>query len=78
MSTENTMTNFYVTIGAIVVTIILSAALGLLLAFPIKWAWNFCIPIIFNLPTITWGQAWCINFLSNCLIKGHSKYVNNK
>ena len=45
------------------------AGVGLLLAFPIKWTWNVTAPHLFSLPTITWGKAWCLNFLCGCLIK---------
>jgi len=47
------------------------AGWGLLLAFPIKWTWNATMPYLFSLPTITWGKAWCLNFLTGCLIKTH-------
>lgn len=42
---------------------------GLLLAFPIKWCWNYTMPYLFSLKTITWGQAWCLSFLASMLIK---------
>jgi len=46
-----------------------SALFGLLMAFPIMWCWNYVIVHIWSLPTLTWGHAWCINFLAGCLIK---------
>ncbi len=49
--------------------LILALGSGLLLAFPIKWCWNYAIVDIFDLPTITWGKAWCLYFLSRLLIK---------
>lgn len=45
------------------------AAFGLLLAFPIMWCWNHAVTAIWHLPAITWGQAWCLNFLCGVLIK---------
>ena len=48
------------------------AGLGLLLAFPIKWAWNVTMPYLFNLPTLTWGKAWCLHFIAGCLIKSNN------
>ena len=54
---------------AIVGIIVVVAGIGLLLAFPVKWCWNYTMPHVFDLPTITWGQAWCINFLANMLIR---------
>lgn len=58
-----------ISIVAVIGIIIIVAAVGLLIAFPIKWTWNATMPYIFSLPTITWGKAWCINFLAGCLIK---------
>jgi len=49
--------------------IFMLAGLGLLMAFPIMWTWDATMPHIFGLPTITWGQAWCLNFLCGYLIK---------
>lgn len=47
----------------------LVGGLGLLMAFPVKWCWNYTMPHLFALPTITWGQAWCLNFVAHVLIK---------
>lgn len=62
-------------IGWAVLIVLMLAAFGLLLAFPIKWTWNATMPYLFALPTITWGKAWCLNFLCGCLIK--SSQTNN-
>ena len=45
------------------------AGLGLLLAFPLKWTWNYVMPYLFGLPVLTWGKAWCLSFVANMLIK---------
>ena len=55
--------------GVSVMFVCVSAIIGLLLAFPIKWTWNFTMPFLFEFPLITWGKAWCLHFLANCLIK---------
>jgi hypothetical protein len=49
--------------------IVAVAMTGLLLAFPIMWAWNYSLVPVLGLPTITWGQAWCLNFLAHMLLK---------
>ena len=54
-----------------------AAAFGLLLAFPIKWCWNYTMTAIFGLQMISWGQAWCLSFLSSCLIKATQMNTNN-
>lgn len=58
---------FYVGIIAI------AAGIGLLMAFPVMWCWNYAVVAIWKLPTITWGQAWCINFLAHILIKSQGQ-----
>lgn len=59
---------------AVIGVIALLAGIGLALAFPIKWTWNATMPYIFSLPTITWGKAWCLHFLSGCLIKSTASH----
>jgi len=53
------------------------AIFGLLFAFPIKWCWNYTMPYLFELKEITWGQAWCLNFICHCLIKASQTNNNN-
>lgn len=55
-------------IGGAVMVIVMIAVLGLLLALPIKWTWNVTMPYLFGFPVLTWGKAWCLNFLCGCLI----------
>ncbi len=56
-------------IMAVVGTVASIAVVGLLLAFPIKWTWNATMSYLFAWPTITWGKAWCLMFVCNCLLK---------
>ena len=60
-----------VVLGTFITVVVVgtAAGVGLLLAFPVKWTWNVTMPFILELPKITWGKAWCINFLANCLIR---------
>ena len=50
------------------------AAMSLLLAFPLKWTWNYVMPYIFGLPVITWGHAWCLNFVFTMLLSRISSH----
>ncbi len=36
---------------------------SILLAYPVKWTWNYCMPHIFGMPEISVLQAWCLQFL---------------
>lgn len=47
------------------IIIILSAIVGLILAFPVKWLWNY---VFGNLHSITVLQAWALNVLAGILL----------
>ena len=51
-------------------TIILSVGLGLLIAFPVMWLWNYVIPDVFGLSNIVFWQAFALYTLCNILTKG--------
>ena len=61
---------------ASIMAFFLIAGVSLALAFPIKWCWNYVMPYLFNLKEITWGHAWCLNFLCGCLIKATQSNTN--
>lgn len=48
------------------------AGISLLIAFPIKWTWNYTMPYLFGWPMLTWGKAWCLSFLCSWLLKSNS------
>lgn len=68
---------FFKTLIKYVFLIIFYAIIGLLLAFPVKWCWNYVMPYVFNLPLITWGHAWCLNFLSGMLIQSSLSHASS-
>ncbi len=41
--------------------------LGLLIALPIMWLWNWLMPVLFGLPTITFWQSLGLFALIRCL-----------
>lgn len=49
---------------AMLVVVILSALVGLILAFPVMWLWNF---VFGNLYKINVFQAWALNVLAGIL-----------
>jgi hypothetical protein len=61
-------------IGAIVGMVIAGLAIAVAFAFLFGWLvmllWNWLMPAIFNLPHITYWQAWGLVLLSHILIKG--------
>jgi len=48
-------------------SITLIVIVAVLFAFPIKWLWNWLMPVIFGLPTITVWQALGMALLCNIL-----------
>lgn len=56
------MEKFCIFIGYIIVA---SALLGL----PLMWLWDWLMPTLFGLPTITFWQACGLNFLCSILFK---------
>jgi len=69
MSNESTeLEKVIVRVVATLGVIACLAGIGMLLAFPIKWTWNATMPYLFGLPALTWGKAWCVNFLCGVLI----------
>jgi len=48
----------------IILVIIISGIVGLVLAFPVKWLWNFIFGSIY---TINVMQAWALNVLMGIL-----------
>ena len=42
---------------------------GLILGFPIMWLWNWLMPMLFGIPTITFWQALGLYLLFSVLFK---------
>ena len=70
------MDKFIEIFGTFLGGIILIFFMGIIMAFPTMWLWNWLMPIIFKLPEIGVLQAWGLSFLSGLLIK--STNVNKK
>ena len=67
-------------------TAIAGSILGLVILFvfalvfslPVMWLWNWLMPDLFNLPEISWVQAWGLSLLSGFLFKGTSTSISSK
>ena len=46
-------------------SIILTVVVGLLIAFPVMYLWNYVMPVGFGLPTIVGWQAFALCTLSS-------------
>lgn len=47
--------------------ILLGIALALLVNFPVMWLWNWLMPTIFHLPTLTYWQMYGLTVLISLL-----------
>lgn len=65
-------------LALIVVYLLVWGFLSLLFAYPVMWLWNWLMPAIFKLPTITAIQALGLNILASLLFKGGSTNINQK
>ncbi|MBW2976304.1 hypothetical protein KY347_02550 [Candidatus Woesearchaeota archaeon] len=48
----------------IALVVLISGIVGLVLAFPVKWLWNFVFGSIYNISVL---QAWALNVLTGIL-----------
>lgn len=66
-------------IGIIILGILaIVCGIALLLAWFTQLIWNAVMPDVFNLPTITFWQAFLLQLLSNILIRSHPNYLKKK
>ena len=71
------MEKFVTAIGCVVLALVGLVALSALQALPVKWLWNVvCIPL-FDLPGITFIQAWGLSILCGILFKSATS-INTK
>lgn len=47
--------------------VLVELIVGLIMAFPLAWAWNAFMPYMFGLKILTWGKAWFLYFLVSIL-----------
>lgn len=69
------MGNFLEVIGTIVIAIVILLLVAVLFAIPTLLLWNWLMPLLFGLKTITLFQAWGVNVLTGILFKSNYKSV---
>lgn len=65
-------------ITASIIVLAITLVISLIAAFPIMWLWNWLMPVIFNLPTITVWQALGLDILFGLLFGGRVTTTNKK
>ena len=66
------------TLTAIVGIVLIIALVCIILALPVQLLWNWLIPEIFGLKTITFYQALGLTFLSHLLFSSTNQNQNKK
>lgn len=60
---------FMLGLGTFVAGIAVITVACLLMAYPVKWCWNYTMPYLFHLPEIGALQGFCLNLLGTRLFK---------
>lgn len=58
-------------LSAIVAVLVVLALTSILFVLPVYWLWNWLMPTLFGLPTITVWQAVGLLWLSELLFRSH-------
>lgn len=66
------MKTFAELLGKALTVLLVLVVIGAILAFPVKWLWNWLMPVLFGFPVITTLQALGLTVLANILFKGSS------
>jgi hypothetical protein len=65
-------------LGAVVMVIVLLSLFAVVAAIPTYYLWNWLMPDLFALKTITFVQAIGLNFLTGILFKSHNSSKSEK
>jgi xanthine/uracil permease len=65
-------------IGVALAAILIAGVVSIIMAFPVKWLWNWLCPEVFGLPVISVLQAWGLSLLSSLLLKPYSAKQDKK
>ena len=47
---------------------LIGIAISILLTFPVMWLWNYLMPMIFDLPKLTFWQTFGLQVLVGCFV----------
>lgn len=72
------MRKFLEVLVTIIGILVIAFLLDLLLAWPFMLLWNWLMPMIFGLTTLTFWQSFGLMLLASFLFKGNSTNTSNK
>lgn len=56
---------------------LLGLIVSLVLTWPIMWLWNYLMPSVFGLPTLTFWQTYGLQVLVGCFVPNRSRGGKN-
>ena len=63
-------------IGLMIGIIAVVVVMGVIMALPVMWLWNWLCPTLFGLPSLGFWQAMGLNVLCGILFKGSTSSCN--
>lgn len=61
-------------LATVMLAFLFMIGLSFLFSLPVMWLWNFLMPKIFGLTTLTWVESWCLMLLTNFLANSSFRY----
>lgn len=61
----------------VIIIILINLIFNLLIAIPVMFLWNYTLPVLFQIPEITWIQAFCLLVLIQLLLNSKITFKNN-
>ena len=52
----------------VILLFLLGLVISIVLTFPVMWLWNYLMPMIFNLPKLTFWQTFGLQVLVGCFV----------
>jgi len=62
----------------VLITLVVTAFASLIVAYPVKWCWNYAVVPSCGAGTLSWGQAWCLSFMTGLLVSSSASRVKVK
>ena len=72
------MDTFITEMFCFILGIIIVFCVSLLMAFPLQWCWNYVMPYLFDLKSISWLHAWCMGIITTLLFRNNIKWNYQK
>lgn len=59
-------------VGLVVTVFVVAFLLGMVMAWPVMWIWNYMMPDLFGMPELTYWQAFWGSFMAKLIFPNNS------